>query len=109
MKSVCEATDRRRNQSRRVTYEESLMVDAAGRPELITAPAAPIPAKADKRKLGLFMLTGVVVGSMIGGGSFNLPANMSGHAGVGAVIIAWVITLLGMFVLANAFRTLADE
>jgi len=85
------------------------MVDAAGRPDLTIAPATPIPAKGDKRKLGLFMLTGVVVGSMIGGGSFNLPANMSGHAGVGAVIIAWVVTLLGMFVLANAFRTLADE
>jgi len=86
------------------------MVDVAGKPGSVAGGAAsPVAAKGDKRKLGLFMLTGVVVGSMIGGGSFNLPANMSGHAGLGAVIIAWVITLFGMFVLANSFRTLADE
>jgi len=86
------------------------MVDTTGKPSLMAGGASPVAAKSgDKRKLGLFLLSGVVVGSMIGGGSFNLPANMSGHAGLGAVIIAWVITLAGMFVLANAFRTLADE
>jgi arginine:ornithine antiporter/lysine permease len=86
------------------------MVDTTGKPSLMAGVTAPAAAKSgDKRKLGLFLLSGVVVGSMIGGGSFNLPANMSGHAGLGAVIIAWVITLAGMFVLANAFRTLADE
>jgi len=86
------------------------MVDTAGKPNVMTDGASPASvASGDKRKLGLFLLSGVVVGSMIGGGSFNLPANMSGQAGVGAVVIAWVITLLGMFVLSNAFRTLADE
>jgi arginine:ornithine antiporter/lysine permease len=46
---------------------------------------------------------------MIGGGAFNLPQNMARGASLGAVIIAWILTLLGMFFLANAFRTLADK
>ncbi|MDN0084644.1 amino acid permease [Crenobacter sp. SG2305] len=61
------------------------------------------------RKLGLPLLTGVVIASMIGGGAFNLPQNMAHGAGLGAVIIAWVITLVGMFFLSNTFRTLADK
>ena len=63
----------------------------------------------ETRKLGLLMLTGVVVGSMIGGGSFNLPANMSGAAGLGAIIIAWVVTFIGMYFLSNCFRILSDK
>ena len=61
------------------------------------------------RKLGLVLLSGVVVGSMIGGGSFNLPANMASAAGLGAIIIAWAITFAGMFFLSNAFRVLSDK
>jgi arginine:ornithine antiporter/lysine permease len=38
--------------------------------------------------LGLLLLSGIVVGSMIGGGSFNLPQNMASGAGLGAVAIA---------------------
>ncbi|HUM09058.1 MAG TPA: basic amino acid/polyamine antiporter [Acidocella sp.] len=63
----------------------------------------------ETRKLGLLMLTGVVVGSMIGGGSFNLPANMSGAAGLGAICIAWVVTFIGMYFLSNSFRILSDK
>ena len=66
-------------------------------------------ATPDTGKFGLVLLSGVVVGSMIGGGSFNLPQNMASGAALGAVAIAWVITLVGMFFLSNAFRTLADE
>jgi arginine:ornithine antiporter / lysine permease len=61
------------------------------------------------KKLGLVLLSGVVVGSMIGGGSFNLPANMASGAGLGAIVIAWVITFIGMFFLSNAFRVLSDK
>ncbi len=61
------------------------------------------------KKLGLVLLSGVVISSMIGGGSFNLPANMAGAAGLGAIIIAWVITFFGMFFLSNAFRVLSDK
>ena len=59
--------------------------------------------------MGLPLLAGIVVGSMIGGGVFNLPQNMARGAGLGAVIIAWVLTLVGMFFLSNTFRTLADK
>ncbi len=61
------------------------------------------------RRLGLPLLTGVVIASMIGGGAFNLPQNMAQGAGLGAVIVAWIITLVGMFFLSNTFRTLADK
>ncbi|MEP3279918.1 MAG: amino acid permease [Stappiaceae bacterium] len=60
-------------------------------------------------KLGLWGLVGVVAGSMVGGGIFNLPQNMAAGAAAGAIIIAWVITGIGMYFLANTFRTLADE
>ncbi len=66
-------------------------------------------APADSRKLSLPLLTGVVIASMIGGGAFNLPQNMAKGAGLAAVIIAWLITLAGMFFLSNTFRTLADK
>ncbi|QPC43457.1 amino acid permease [Kaustia mangrovi] len=61
------------------------------------------------RGLGLFALTGMVVGSMIGGGAFNLPSNMADGAALGAQVIAWIVTGAGMFFLANTFRILADK
>lgn len=66
-------------------------------------------AQPSSRRLGLPLLTGVVVASMIGGGAFSLPQNMAQGASLGAEIIAWVITLVGMFFLSNTFRTLADK
>ena len=71
--------------------------------------AKPSLAQPKTRQLGPLLLTGVVVGSMIGGGSFNLPQNMANGAALGAVVIAWIVTLVGMFFLANSFRTLADK
>jgi arginine:ornithine antiporter / lysine permease len=85
------------------------MDESLGSGKVVSAirPAAKT-AKPDSRKFGLVLLTGVVVGSMIGGGAFNLPQNMASGAGLGAVAIAWIVTLVGMFFLSNAFRTLAD-
>jgi arginine:ornithine antiporter/lysine permease len=60
-------------------------------------------------KLGLIALSGLVIGSMIGGGAFNLPANMAGKAGIAAVAIAWALTFVGMFFLSNSLRTLATK
>lgn len=71
--------------------------------------AAQRSAQPETRKLGLLMLTGVVIGSMIGGGVFNLPQNMANGAGLGAVVIAWIVTGVGMYFLADTFRTLADK
>jgi arginine:ornithine antiporter/lysine permease len=73
------------------------------------AGAQPALTQPNSRKLSLPLLTGVVIASMIGGGAFNLPQNMAQGAGLAAVIIAWVITLVGMFFLSNTFRTLADK
>ena len=58
-------------------------------------------------KLGVFGLAGIVVSSMIGGGIFSLPQNMAQGAAVGAVILAWLITGIGIYFIANTFRILA--
>jgi len=63
----------------------------------------------DHATVGLFSLVGVVVGSMIGGGTFTLPQNMAQGAALDAVSTAWIITGLGMFFVSNSFRTLADQ
>jgi arginine:ornithine antiporter / lysine permease len=74
-----------------------------------SAPKPALSKQTGSRKLGLPLLTGVVIASMIGGGAFSLPQNMAHGAGLAAVIIAWIITLCGMFFLSNTFRTLADK
>ena len=58
-------------------------------------------------KLGVFGLAGIVISSMIGGGIFSLPQNMAQSASAGAVIIAWVITGIGIYFIANTFRILS--
>lgn len=60
-------------------------------------------------KLGLVGLTAIVVSSMIGGGIFNLPSNMSIDAGFAAVTISWIITAVGIYFLANTFSILSDS
>ena len=60
-------------------------------------------------KLRLGALVALVVGSMIGGGIFSLPQNMAASADVGAVLIGWVITAIGMLTLAFVFQTLANR
>jgi arginine:ornithine antiporter/lysine permease len=61
------------------------------------------------RGLRLGALTALVVGSMIGGGIFSLPQNMAASAEVGAVLIGWVITGVGMLTFALVFQTLANR
>ena len=60
------------------------------------------------KKVGFFGLAAIVLGSMIGGGVFNLPSNMAHGAALGAVIIAWIITGIGMYFLAKTFKGLSD-
>jgi hypothetical protein len=45
-------------------------------------------------RLGLPLLAGEVVGSMIGGSVFNLPQNMAWGAALGAIAIARTLTLV---------------
>jgi arginine:ornithine antiporter/lysine permease len=61
-----------------------------------------------KSELGLFAMTLLVIGAMVGGGAFNLPQNMAQNAGLGAVLIAWLVSGLGIFFLARTFQVLAD-
>ena len=59
-------------------------------------------------KLGFWGLTAIVFGMMVGAGIYNIPQNMAAGAGLGAVLISWVITALGMLLLVATFKTLAD-
>lgn len=59
-------------------------------------------------KLGVFGLAAIVVSSMVGGGIFSLPQNMAQNASVGAVLLAWVITGIGIYFIANTFRILSN-
>ncbi|WP_242144366.1 MULTISPECIES: arginine-ornithine antiporter [unclassified Bacillus cereus group] len=63
----------------------------------------------EKKKLGLFTLIALVVGSMIGGGAFNLASDMAKGAGAGAIIIGWIITGVGMIALGLSFQNLNDK
>ena len=58
-------------------------------------------------KLGLSLLIALVVGSIIGSGIFALPQNMAVGAGAGAIVIGWLITGVGILMLAFVYQMLA--
>lgn len=62
-----------------------------------------------KGGLGLIGMIAIVFGSMVGGGIFNIAQNMASAAGLGAVIISWVITGFGMVFLVLTFKILSDN
>lgn len=64
---------------------------------------------AEQKKIGLLSLIAIVVGSMIGGGAFNLASDMAGAASAGAIFIGWTITGIGMIALALSFQNLNDK
>ena len=59
------------------------------------------------KKLGVIGLAAIVVSSMVGGGVFSLPQNMAAGASAGAVLLAWVITGIGIYFIANTFSILS--
>lgn len=59
------------------------------------------------RKVSLAALTALVIGSMIGGGIFGLPQQMAQAAAPGPLIIGWLITGVGMLMLAFVYQRLA--
>lgn len=63
--------------------------------------------RSESRKLGIIALAGVVISAMMGGGVYNLPQNMAQNASAGAILIAWIVTGIGMWFIANTFRILA--
>ncbi|WP_414054556.1 arginine-ornithine antiporter [Macrococcus equi] len=58
------------------------------------------------KKLSLFALVAMVVGSMIGGGAFNLIADMGAKSGGLSIIIGWIITGIGMITLGLSLQNL---
>ena len=64
--------------------------------------------ESDTNKLGKTSLIGLVMGSMIGGGAFNIISDMGGQAGGLAIMIGWIITAIGMISLAFVFQNLTN-
>lgn len=62
---------------------------------------------ANDKKLGLVALIALVIGSMIGGGVFNISSDMVQGASPGSIIVGWVITGIGMVALALSFQNLS--
>ncbi|MGY3778547.1 arginine-ornithine antiporter [Isobaculum melis] len=60
-------------------------------------------------KVGLFPLITIVIGSTIGAGIFNLMKDMAMGAAPGAVMIAWLITGVGIGTLALCFQNLSNK
>ncbi|MGL5617328.1 MAG: basic amino acid/polyamine antiporter [Sarcina sp.] len=62
-----------------------------------------------EKKVGLVGLIAMVVGSMIGGGIFQLPSEMAQAGGPIAAIVAWIITGVGMYCLGKVFQILNER
>jgi len=63
--------------------------------------------KMENKKWGLSVLTAIVVGNMIGGGIFMLPASLSHVASPMGTTFAWMLTGFGVFMIALVFGNLA--
>ncbi|RFU60111.1 amino acid permease [Bacillus sp. V59.32b] len=61
----------------------------------------------NNKKWGLWILTTFVVGNMVGGGIFMLPANMALKSSPLGSTLAWIITGFGVFMIALVFGNLA--
>lgn len=59
------------------------------------------------QKIGLTALTALVFSSMVGAGIFSLPQNMAQVAGVDAIVTGWLITGVGILLLAGCFLHLS--
>lgn len=62
-----------------------------------------------EKKLGVAALVAIVLGSSIGSGIYDLPADMTQAASPGAAIVAWVISGIGMLMLCIATSRLYDK
>jgi arginine:ornithine antiporter / lysine permease len=58
-------------------------------------------------KLGIWVLTALVVGNMVGSGIFMLPRTLAEAASPAGVIAAWTVTGLGVLMIALVFGNLA--
>jgi arginine:ornithine antiporter/lysine permease len=58
-------------------------------------------------KLGLWLLTALVVGNMVGSGIFMLPQSLAKAASPAGVLLAWLLTGVGVLMLALVFGNLS--
>jgi arginine:ornithine antiporter / lysine permease len=58
-------------------------------------------------KLGLWLLTALVVGNMVGSGIFMLPRSLAEVASPGGVLLAWLLTGAGVLMLSLVFGNLS--
>ncbi len=68
----------------------------------------PTETKSSTSGLGIFALAAIVISSMIGGGIYSLPQNMAQGASAGAVLLAWIITGIGIYFIARTFSILSQ-
>ena len=61
----------------------------------------------NEKKLGLWILTALVVGNMVGSGIFMLPRTLSEVASPAGVLTAWLVTGVGVLMIALVFGNLA--
>ena len=60
----------------------------------------------EKKELGLFGLIGIVIGSVIGGGIFNISKEIAKTSSIGAALIGWSISASGVFFIIKVYQTL---
>ena len=60
----------------------------------------------NRQKLGLWMLTALVAGNMVGSGVFLLPASLASYGSIG--LLAWAFTSVGALLLALVFAKLGS-
>lgn len=68
-----------------------------------------VKGKGQGQGLGLLSLTGLIVGSVIGGGIFDLTRDMAQSASLIGIAIGWLITGTGMLFLALCFQNLTKK
>lgn len=62
--------------------------------------------KMKQQKLGLWMLTALVTGNMIGSGIFLLPASLAAYGSIS--LLSWTVTAVGALLIALVFAKLAN-
>lgn len=63
----------------------------------------------EKKELGLYGLIGVVIGSVIGGGIFNISKEIAKTSSIGASLIGWTISAIGVFFIIKVYQSLLTK
>ena len=64
-----------------------------------------MPEAAERKKMGLWMSTSLVVGNMIGAGIFLIPAALAAFGGIS--ILGWIASAVGALLIARVFSKLS--